>query len=330
MNLVLEKRYFPLMKCLEQYCENRTLVLWGGSGELEKYLHENYDLEWASYDPQKVREGAMHMDQLNGKSEKYYVIVPWLEKNDKRVNILKRYGYEPYKDFFFIKHDKVSMITKAGMHYKDEYGNEVVSDSDDIEIVFNNSVYNANVMLGKDIKGRAKIDVRGSCANVVIEDNCQFRNQYIAVTAGSRLDIGEGSTFNNNCNFAASEGWNISIGKDCMFSFETIIQAGDSHALFDVNTTERYNWKGKNGNNSVIIGNHVWIGLRSIISGPSIIGKGSVVGAGALVKGKFEECSAIAGNPGRIIKNKVAWSRDNASEEFSDCGAVYSDLLVDS
>ena len=326
MNLVLEKRYFPLIKCLEQYRKNRTLVLWGGSGDLEKYLQGKYELKWASYDPQKISDCVMHMDQLCEKNEKYYIIIPWLEKNDKRVNILKKYGYEPYKDFFFIKHNKIQIITKLGMHYKDEYGNEVISDSDGIEIVFNNSVYNAKVVVGKDIKGKVKIDLRGSCANVVIEAKCQFKSQYIVGAAGSKIRIGENSTFNLNCNFGATEGWTINIGKDCMFSFDVIIQAGDSHALFNGNTKERYNWTGKNNTSSVIIGDHVWIGLRAVILGTSIIRKGSVVGACSLIKGDYKEYSAIAGNPGRVIKNNIAWSRDNASDEIIDCGMIYSDF----
>ena len=103
-------------------------------GDLEKYLQGKYELKWASYAPQKISDCVMHMDQLCEKNEKYYIIIPWLEKSDKRVNILKKYGYEPYKDFFFIKHNKIQIITKLGMHYKDEYGNEVISDSDGIEL----------------------------------------------------------------------------------------------------------------------------------------------------------------------------------------------------
>lgn len=199
---------------------------------------------------------------------------------------------------------------------------EIKSESSGIEIVLNNSSYGVKIEIGKNVVGKTKINAFGSGVTIKIEDDCKFKNQYIVGDAGTEIHIGAGSTFNHDCNFGASSGWNIDIGKDCMFSFDVVIQAGDSHALFLLDTKKRYNLADSN-KNIVKLGDHCWVGLRTTILGHTEIGNGCVIGAGSLVKGKFKQFSVIAGNPAKIVKENIAWSRDNASEDFSDCGDVY-------
>lgn len=95
MNVVLEPRYQPVMNSLERYCGNRTVVLWGESGELEPLLLSKYDVISATYDIKKIENKSctLHMDELNGKRDEYYIVIPWLERNDRRINILNQYGY---------------------------------------------------------------------------------------------------------------------------------------------------------------------------------------------------------------------------------------------
>lgn len=50
------------------------------------------------------------------------------------------------------------------------------------------------------------------------------------------------------------------------------------------------------------IGENCFIGCNSIILKGTVLGDGCVVGAGAVVSGKFEGNSVIAGNPARVIK----------------------------
>lgn len=87
-------------------------------------------------------------------------------------------------------------------------------------------------------------------------------------------------------------------------------QSNDGHDIFDVKT-------GKNTNASlemskrkkIIIGNHVWIGQDATVLYNTEIGDGSIVGTKSLVKSKFPNNCVIAGNPARLIKTDVAWSR---------------------
>lgn len=50
------------------------------------------------------------------------------------------------------------------------------------------------------------------------------------------------------------------------------------------------------------IGKNCFIGCNSIILKGTVLGDNCVVGAGAVVAGKYEENSVIAGNPARVIR----------------------------
>ncbi|MCU7765333.1 acyltransferase [Priestia megaterium] len=60
--------------------------------------------------------------------------------------------------------------------------------------------------------------------------------------------------------------------------------------------------KEKIGTKPVVIGKNCFIGCNALILKGTVLGDGCVVGAGAVVSGKFEENSVIAGNPAKVIK----------------------------
>lgn len=95
----------------------------------------------------------------------------------------------------------------------------------------------------------------------------------------------------------------VYIGDDCMFSFGIEIWASDSHSIIDYTTKKLVNW-GK----TIFIGNHVWVGMRATILKNTYINNDCIVGAGAVVAGRFERTHCVlAGNPARVIKEKISW-----------------------
>jgi maltose O-acetyltransferase len=54
----------------------------------------------------------------------------------------------------------------------------------------------------------------------------------------------------------------------------------------------------------VIIGDDVWIGAQSFIRGGVTIGRGALVAAGAIVLDDVPDYKIIAGNPGRIVRDR--------------------------
>lgn len=55
---------------------------------------------------------------------------------------------------------------------------------------------------------------------------------------------------------------------------------------------------------SITVGDHVWIGGRSIILGGVSIGEGAVIAAGAIVTRDIPPYTVAAGAPARVIKKR--------------------------
>ena len=56
----------------------------------------------------------------------------------------------------------------------------------------------------------------------------------------------------------------------------------------------------------VVIEDDVWVGARAIILPGVTIGQGSVIGAGAVVAKTVPPYSIVVGNPGRVVRNRLA------------------------
>lgn len=98
----------------------------------------------------------------------------------------------------------------------------------------------------------------------------------------------------------------VEIGEDCMISRDVRILASDSHSIILKETNECINYH-KTG---VKIGNHVWLGINTLILKDTQIGDNSVVAAGAVVTNKENlEGVVLGGNPAKIIKTGITWER---------------------
>lgn len=90
-----------------------------------------------------------------------------------------------------------------------------------------------------------------------------------------------------------------------MFSREIEVRTSDAHSVIDRSSGLRVNAAG-----NVLIGDHVWVGLRSIINKGARVPSDSIVGAMSFVSAEFEEEGVvIAGTPAKIVKRGITWSR---------------------
>lgn len=118
----------------------------------------------------------------------------------------------------------------------------------------------------------------------------------------NEIIIGENTSITGTTNLSAIEGTSINIGKDCLFSSDIYISAGDSHSIVGLDG------KRINPSESIFIGNHVWIGTKVICLKGSSIASNCIVGAGSSVTKKFKEENVIlVGNPARIVKSDIDW-----------------------
>lgn len=185
-----------------------------------------------------------------------------------------------------------------------------------------------------------RIDEQSECflENQACINGCKFSMKHNSKTyVGSCFSANKSDftnygilLFGNNCTVWESlklyvdNQTKTEIGNDCMFSYGISLFTNDLHSIFDVNS-------GCNINSTeylckqryVKIGDHVWVGMRSTILYNTVIGNGSIIGANSLCKKPFPNNCIIAGNPAKIIKKDIAWSRKNNSNNIEDCGEVY-------
>lgn len=106
----------------------------------------------------------------------------------------------------------------------------------------------------------------------------------------------------------------ISIGKNCMIS-EAWIQASDMHGVWSLETKQPLNKMGY----SITIEDGVWVGRQSSIVRPVKVGRGSIIAFGAVVTKDVPPCSIVAGNPAKVTKRNVTWTRNSKDlNEFNE------------
>jgi len=126
---------------------------------------------------------------------------------------------------------------------------------------------------------------------------------------GTVIIVKKGGSFiwGNNSKTTGYSSWSvndsISIGHNCLFSWDILFMDGDGHEIFDED--------GKiiNENKPIIIGNHVWIGCRCTILKGAVIPDNSIIGAGSLVTKSLETPNSIYfGQPIKLFKNDIHWT----------------------
>lgn len=132
----------------------------------------------------------------------------------------------------------------------------------------------------------------------VLKVNGQFdihTGSFIIVNKNATLTLGSGYANNDteiNCFRSITIGDNVAISKG------VIIRDSDNHVL---------NGKVDRTTAPIVIGNHVWIGLRAIILKGVTIGDGAVIAAGAVVTRDVPPKSLVAGVPAKVIKENISW-----------------------
>lgn len=151
------------------------------------------------------------------------------------------------------------------------------------------------------------IEIHGSNNKVLIEGGVGAKCLTIyCANDNCKVRVGEDTQISGNTELAVMEGTKIEVGRDCLFSANITLRAGDSHSVIDADTGARLN-KSKD----IIIGDHVWLGNTVIITKGTMIGNHSVVATGAVVTGKtFPENCAIGGNPAKVVKEGISWKSE--------------------
>ncbi|MBZ0057730.1 MULTISPECIES: acyltransferase [unclassified Leclercia] len=160
-------------------------------------------------------------------------------------------------------------------------------------IKFGNSFYCNNL----------NIVFKGNNNKLIIGDDVKFTGHILIVGSNRTVQIGNGTTAQGV--YILSRDADVTIGNNCMFSREIEIRSTDVHKIYDLATGDRLNLA-----KDIIIGNHVWIAARAIVSKGAIIPDGCVIGASSFVNKAFDiQNCIIAGTPAKVIKENIRWER---------------------
>lgn len=192
----------------------------------------------------------------------------------------------------------------------DEQGNEKPMTTNIPGMKINVYGDNNTIKIHLPLKSKnASIDIGND--NAYIELGPSFRNFTITIAAkagdSQRCIIGKDTSI-VNASITLNEKSACFIGEDCMLSGMIKIWPTDGHSILDAETGEVLN----RADTPLIIGNHVWIGEGARITKKAHIYDNSVVAGGAVACKDYKESGVvIAGNPGKIVKRGITWSRMN-------------------
>lgn len=145
----------------------------------------------------------------------------------------------------------------------------------------------------------------GNAATIQIGARCNINDIYVYALKKSRLSIGAHCEFNVRTRFLMHEEGSILVGDACLFASDIEVSISDMHSIIDVSTGRRLNPA-----RNIKIGGKVWVGQRATILKGVEIGSGSVIGAGSVVTKSLPSNCVGAGNPARVVKTGVSWTRE--------------------
>lgn len=144
--------------------------------------------------------------------------------------------------------------------------------------------------------------------NVIVVSNLTVT--IIKGCQGGNVEIGEGTTFWNTTIQNYDNDSSITIGRDCMFSYNTAVVNTDEHLILK-------DGKVCNHARDLVIGDHVWVGYNACVMKNSKIADGSIIGRSEVASGKFvTPKSVIVGNPGCVVKTGVDWLRTDVNQQL--------------
>lgn len=119
------------------------------------------------------------------------------------------------------------------------------------------------------------------------------------------LSVGERTFVGHHSHLACTEnGSRLIIGNDGMISSNVQIRTGDSHSIIDLDGIRI------NQAQSVVIGDHCWLGEGAkVMKGVTLEGD-VIVSTGAIVTKSFENNVLIGGTPAKVLKDNVSWDKD--------------------
>lgn len=163
---------------------------------------------------------------------------------------------------------------------------------------------NNKVLCNNTLMHNCTITFLGSDNKLIIgPGNSLYNVDFTFVGTGNTIIIGSNTYFDGNDEFCIGGGTTIKIGNGSMFAKNISVRTTDSHRIYDIEGNVL------NKEKDIVIGEHVWIGMDSLILKGSTLCDGCVVAARSTVTASttMKNNSVVAGTPAKMVKENVVW-----------------------
>lgn len=190
-----------------------------------------------------------------------------------------------------------SKVMRKGKGYILPYPNAVIDLGRGAKIVLEDGHFVVNGNKPRGSRAEAFVKLREGATLLLHHNTTLNYNATIEIHKDATVEIGS-AYINSGAVVLAAE--RITIGDGVLVSREVFIYDADHHPIV--------NEKGEQINppRPVVIGDHVWIGLKCTLVRGTKIGEGAVIAANSLVGGKIKTGTMASGNPARSY-SEITW-----------------------
>tara|TARA_R110002110_G_scaffold105662_5_gene265468 strand:+ start:9091 stop:9795 length:705 start_codon:yes stop_codon:yes gene_type:complete len=169
-------------------------------------------------------------------------------------------------------------------------------------IVFHGN--NNHVIIGEEtVISAGLVEMRNHDSVIRIGANCRLAGSFRCRARNTSILIGDCTT-TMMAHLSLHEAGTITIGEDCMFSGDIMMDVSDMHSILDAETGARLNPA-----QDIEIGDHVWLAQGVRIMKGALIGQHSVIGSRSMVMGAIPSHSLAVGVPARVVRSGITWDR---------------------
>lgn len=158
-----------------------------------------------------------------------------------------------------------------------------------------NKLCNNSIYIGKNTKISALSVLRNDENTIKIGDRCKIERGAILKCYGGNIELGNDVSI-NEYSIIYGQG-NVKIGNSVLIAAHVSI-ISENHCFQSRSELIRRQGVSQKG---ILIGDDVWLGIRSIILDGVHVADGSVIGAGAIVTKDTEPYGIYVGSPARKI-----------------------------
>ena len=182
---------------------------------------------------------------------------------------------------------------KSKHHWSDKVGVnkriEIKGTNNQVVIGGGTDIYNLQIL------------VYGNNNKISIGKNCIVGGFMEMCGNGNEITIGSNTIFSENVRLTAHGGKYIKIGERCVIADLSDIRTTDSHSILNAEGDRI------NPDESIEIGDRVWLAREVIVLKGAIIGSDSVIGSRSIVTKKVP-CNVVAvGSPAKVVRTGITW-----------------------